>query len=58
MKNEIHPIYAGMIAIAVAVLVGLLLWGVGASKAAAYERVTGKKVSSWDALILDLKVHH
>lgn len=58
MKNKIHPVYMVMIAIAFAMLIWLILWGIGASKAAAYERVTGKKVSSWDALILDLKVHH
>lgn len=36
-------------------LVALHVWSAN-MKAAAYERVTGKKVSAWDAMFLDLRV--
>ena len=58
MRNEGTVLLGRLLAgIAFVAVLLLALWGYGAWKAAAYERVTGRSVDAWDALILDLKIH-
>lgn len=40
----------------VAVLCACFAWWAASQEAAAYERATGKRVSTWDALFLELRV--
>lgn len=57
--NSIERRYFGLMAVVLAGIIAFAFLAayVGAHfEAAAYERVTGKKVSAWDAMFLDLRV--
>lgn len=52
-----HPASASAVVLIGAIVFSVALWVVSANfEAAAYERVTGKRVSVWDAMFLDLRV--
>lgn len=52
-----HPLAAiVLLATLVGLTVGGLVFGEAYLKAAAYRRATGKQVSVWDAVFLDLRV--
>lgn len=57
MRSSRHePAVAGCLVAVVLFLVAGWTYASAHFEAAAYERVTGKKVSTWDAIFLDLRV--
>ncbi len=55
MKDDARPDPRILLLMA-ALLVVAGFWMAGWIKASAYNRVTGKHVSAWDALVLDIRV--